>query len=412
MTNIQRTPHVGLWIIGALGDISSTLIAGSLAIKHGMASTTGMVSTLEPLSKLKLVSTDELIFGGLDVKSSSMSEAVDGVNRRSRTLPDGLKERISDKLKRIDEDLYINNMWQWCVLTPPPQGSPPLRELIQQHREAIREFKQKHQLDHVVVANLASAEALPDFTTDHNSLAGFENLLDNNRKDLVSPSMAATYTAFMEGCSYINFTPNPGAAIGALLELAEKQDLPHYGNDGKTGETLIKTALAPMFAMRNLQVMSWEGYNMLGNTDGKTLDDPNNRQSKLQNKGGVLDNILGYSPHSNVLINYVPSLGDWKTAWDLIHFKGFLGVPMTMQFTWQGCDSILAAPLVLDMVRLSEFAHRHSEKGPMRHLACFFKNPIGVEEMSLFVQFEQLIKYAHQHLERDKNISLLQSASQ
>ena len=412
MTDVQRKHRVGLWIIGALGDISSTLIAGSLAIKHEMASTTGMISTLEPLSNLNLVSTNELVFGGLDIRPSTLLEAVDGVYRRSRTLPLGLVEKIADELKMINDDIYINNMWQWCVLTPTPHDSPPLLDLIQQHRGAICEFKKKHQLDHLVVANLASAEALPALTAEHENLVGFENLLENNRKDLVSPSMAATYAAFMEECSYVNFTPNLGASIGALMELADKQNLPHCGNDGKTGETLIKTALAPMFAMRHLQVMSWEGYNMLGNTDGRTLNNPDNRQSKLQNKAGVLENILGYSPHSDVSINYVPSLGDWKTAWDLIHFKGFLDVPMTMQFTWQGCDSILAAPLILDMVRLSEFAYRHDEKGPMKHLACFFKNPIDVEEMSLFVQFEQLMKYAQQHLERDKNINLVQSASQ
>jgi myo-inositol-1-phosphate synthase len=161
--------------------------------------------------------------------------------------------------------------------------------------------------------------------------------------------------------------------------------------------------------MRNLEVMSWEGFNMLGNSDGKTLSDPANCQSKLHNKARVLENILGYKPHSDVAINYVPSLGDWKTAWDFIHFKGFLDVPMTMQFTWQGCDSALAAPLVLDMVRLSEYAYRHKEKGLMRHLACFFKNPIGVEEMSLFVQFERLMEYAQTHLAQEK-INSVQSS--
>ncbi|TPW14105.1 MAG: myo-inositol-1-phosphate synthase, partial [Halothiobacillaceae bacterium] len=262
--------------------------------------------------------------------------------------------------------------------------------LIEQLRAAIRDFKLKHQLDHVVVVNLASAEAVPDVGARHNTLSDFEQLLSENHKALVTPSMAAAYAALREGCSYINFTPSPGAAIPGLLELAKQQKLPHYGNDGKTGETLVKTTLAPMFAMRNLHVMSWEGFNMLGNGDGKTLNNPDNRQAKLENKTRVLDNILGYSPHSDVAINYVPSLGDWKTAWDLIHFKGFLDVPMTLQFTWQGCDSILAAPLVLDMVRFAEYAYRQHEVGPMHHLACFFKNPIEVEDMSLFVQFEAL----------------------
>ena len=164
----------------------------------------------------------------------------------------------------------------------------------------------------------------------------------------------------------------------------------------------MKTALAPMFAWRNLRVMSWEGVNMLGNNDGKALDQPDNRVAKLRNKGNVLQNILGYDPHAGVDINFVPSLGDWKTAWDLIHFQGFLDVKMSMQFTWQGCDSILAAPLVLDMVRLSEFAARNGESGLMRHLAAFFKNPIGVEEMALHSQFERLLRYTERHLAQQR----------
>jgi myo-inositol-1-phosphate synthase len=230
----------------------------------------------------------------------------------------------------------------------------------------------------------------------------FRFLLEDDRKDLITPSMTYAYAAFMECCSYINFTPNTGASIGALQELAERQGVPYYGNDGKTGETLIKTALAPMFAYRNLQVLSWEGINILGNNDGKTLDNPDNRANKVRNKEGVLEQILGYPVHSGVNINYVPSLGDWKTAWDLIHFQGFLDVKMTMQFTWQGCDSILAAPLVLDMIRFSEFAARHKESGPMRHLAAFFKNPLTVNEMALYPQFEMLLSYTWKHLSRQK----------
>ena len=153
-----------------------------------------------------------------------------------------------------------------------------------------------------------------------------------------------------------------------------------------------------MFLCRNLEVLSWEGVNLLGNKDGLTLSKEENRALKLQNKGNVLSSILGYTPHSGVSINYVPSLGDWKTAWDLIHFKGFLNVNMTMQFTWQGCDSILAAPLVLDMIRLVDFAWQNGEIGSMPHLASFFKNPIGVKEMEFTKQMDLLINYALQHL--------------
>ena len=130
------------------------------------------------------------------------------------------------------------------------------------------------------------------------------------------------------------------------------------GYDGKTGETLLKSMLAPMFANRNLQVMSWVGHNIFGNMDGKVLDDPANKKSKVTSKDRLLGEILGYSPQTLVTIEYIASMGDWKTAWDHIHFQGFLGTPMTLQFIWQGCDSLLAAPLVLDLVRFTERAWR------------------------------------------------------
>ena len=121
----------------------------------------------------------------------------------------------------------------------------------------------------------------------------------------------------------------------------------HAGQDGKTGETLLKSVLAPMFAARNLEVLSWVGHNIFGNLDGLVLDDPANKAAKIKSKDQLVGSILGYEPQTLVSIEYIRSLGDWKTAWDHIHFRGFLGTPMTLQFTWQGCDSLLAAPLVL-----------------------------------------------------------------
>ena len=163
------------------------------------------------------------------------------------------------------------------------------------------------------------------------------------------------------------------------------------GCDGKTGETLVKSALAPMFRYRNLRVLSWQGYNMLGDRDGVVLADEENRATKIESKDRLLGQILGYPLHSKVTIDYVPSLGDMKTAWDFVHFEGFLGHRMSMQFTWQGCDSILAAPLVLDMLRLTDLAVRRGESGPMKHLACFFKSPVDVSEHDLHAQWHDLV---------------------
>ena len=198
------------------------------------------------------------------------------------------------------------------------------------------------------------------------------------------------------GCSYINFTPSLGSAPAAIDELARLRGARHAGCDGKTGETLLKSVLAPMFARRNLQVMSWVGHNIFGNMDGRVLDDPANKQAKIASKDHILADVLGYRPQTLVSIEYIESLGDWKTAWDHIHFTGFLGTPMTMQFIWQGCDSILAAPLVLDLVRFVELARRRGETGLLRFLASFFKSPLGVDEQRFDRQFQMLEAWAQQ----------------
>jgi myo-inositol-1-phosphate synthase len=196
------------------------------------------------------------------------------------------------------------------------------------------------------------------------------------------------------GHSYVNFTPSLGPAAAAIDELARLRGARYFGCDGKTGETLMKSVLAPMFARRNLSVLSWVGHNIFGNMDGQVLSDPANKQAKIQSKDRLLREVLGYRPHTLVSIEYLPDLGDWKTAWDHIHFAGFLGVPMTLQFTWQGCDSVLAAPLVLDLVRLSELAHRRGHVGPMPFLASFFKSPYGVSEHRFDRQFQMLEDWA------------------
>jgi myo-inositol-1-phosphate synthase len=149
-----------------------------------------------------------------------------------------------------------------------------------------------------------------------------------------------------------------------------------------------------MFARRNLQVMSWVGHNIFGNMDGVVLNDPANKGSKVASKDHLIREILGYKPNTLVSIEYLPDMGDWKTAWDHIHFNGFLGVPMTLQFTWQGCDSILAAPLVLDMVRFADLARRRGETGKMTFLASFFKSPYGVAEHCFDRQYRWLEEWA------------------
>ena len=394
--NDQRT---GVWLVGAYGDIATTLIVGSCAIRNNLISRNGLVTELSPMQQLDLIKLDELIIGGHDIVDNTVANQAESICVRSRTYSYPLLQQVTAQLEKINEDIVVAPELSWNVLQP-VKDLPALDELCNKIRTMIQQFAAKHKLDHVVVVNIASAEEQNPLTEAHEDFAAFLNLLATDRKDLVPPSMLCAYAALMEDCSYINFTPNIGASIGALQNLALERKLPYYGNDGKTGETLVKTVLAPMFAARNLRVMSWEGTNLLGNGDGETLDKPENCKNKIQNKAAVLPQILGYPVHSGIHINYVPSLGDWKTAWDLIHFQGFLDVPMTMQFIWQGCDSILAAPLIIDMIRLAEFAHRNGEQGAMRHLACFFKNPIEVNEHAFYKQFEMLLNYTYKHLEK------------
>lgn len=391
--------RTGVWIAGARGDIATTLIVGVEALRRGRISTSGMTTEVPPVSALDLIGMDDLFIGGLDIAEGSLVESARSVGRLSGTFDSELVELISPELNAIDRDIVCapEASWESGRL---PDHPASIASFVTQLRQRLRDFAAKHQLRHTVVVNLTSAEYLPESSPDHDTLEGIERLIDDNRRDLLSASICYTYAAIQEGCSYINFTPNPGIDLKGLQQLAVRKRVPFYGNDGKTGETLVKTALAPMFLYRNLKILSWEGVNMLGNSDGRTLNEPGHKVAKLQNKGNVLESILGYAPHAGIDINYVPSLGDWKTAWDLIHFQGFLDVSMSMQFTWQGCDSILAAPLVLDMIRLSEFAARHGESGPMKHLAAFFKNPLDCEEMALHPQYLRLLEYVQAHLQK------------
>jgi myo-inositol-1-phosphate synthase len=161
----------------------------------------------------------------------------------------------------------------------------------------------------------------------------------------------------------------------------------------------MKTVLAPMFQARNLRILSWEGHNLLGNRDGAILHHPENNRAKVKDKD-IVRKLLGEKAHSRVLVDYCPSLADWKTAWDFIHFEGFLGTKMRLHFIWEGNDTMLAAPLVLDLVRLADLAMQRGEGGPMPHAAGFFKTPYGVEEIGFPAQVEMLRAYARRAAER------------
>ena len=229
-----------------------------------------------------------------------------------------------------------------------------------------------------MVVNLASTEALVDPALWPETWTRAQQMLEEPKCPLPASSLYAI-GALELGMAYINFTPSLGATPRGIDELAREKNICHAGRDAKTGETLLKSVLAPMFAARNLEVMSWVGHNIFGNLDGKVLSDPENKASKVKSKDQLLERILGYPPQSLVSIEHIESLGDWKTAWDHVHFRGFLQTPMTLQLTWQGCDSLLAAPLVLDLVRFVLVAQERGETGALGVLGSFFKSPLGTD---------------------------------
>jgi len=394
--------RLGVWIVGARGAISTCVAYGLAGLRHGWIEPLGLATERDPLARLDLRSPAELVLGGHEVARGTLSDGARALVRH-RVLPSELVASATAEAAAFDArirpgmldgpDVGLANLDPASAAL----GSAPARERIERVRADLRDFREEHDLERVVVVNLATTEVWREEPPEWATLARLEEALDDE-PDLPASSVYA-YAAFREQAPYVNFTPNRGASIPALRELALELGVPHCGNDGKTGETLIKTALAPVFAARALRVLSWQGYNLLGNKDGESLADPMRSHAKRRNKDDVLREILGDPGlHSKVGIDFVPSLHDWKTAWDHIHFEGFLGAKMTLQFTWTGSDSALAAPLVLDLVRLADFAARAGERGEMRHTASYFKAPIAGGTHDFHRQFRLLIDYAEQHL--------------
>lgn len=389
--------RIGIWLIGALGSISSAVMLGVHAMRRGLTDSTGMITATDAFADLDLIPAQAIEIGGCDIRTASLRDAAREVLRSAGGMDTALSADVMDYFADVEQHISsgctINCGEAIQGLANSTRSCRSAGEEIEKVKQSLAEFKAAKGLDDVVVVNLASTEPSLELSAIHESLDDFEESLLRDGDAPVQASTIYAYAAVQSGYSYINFTPSNGALFPAMLELAERRGVPVMGSDGKTGETLVKSALAPMFMCRNLEVLSWEGFNILGNMDGLVLNHPENRESKIETKHGVLSRILGYEPHCQVAINYVPSLRDEKIAWDFIHFRGFLGARMSLQFVWQGCDSLLAAPLVLDLVRLADLAKRRGEVGLMPQLACFFKSPLGVQEHRLYEQFRMLTDY-------------------
>ena len=389
--------RTGVWIIGARGGVATTAIVGALALASKKTTSFGLITETELCDGVPFPAWDELVFGGHDIRTQSLNDGAQQIYRDTNTLRYELLEELKTKLDETDANLRPGVLYQsGTAIEAIADGAPNDRtaaECVARIVDDLHQFRSEHSLGRVVVINLSSTEPTIAAHADHATAAGIEKLIENDDRSALIASSLYAWAAATAGCAYINFTPSPGALLPGITEKFASAGLPFMGSDGKTGETLVKSALAPMFKYRNLRILAWQGYNMLGDRDGEVLASEQNCDTKVSSKDQMLRAYLGYPVDSQVRIDYVPSLSDLKTAMDFIHFEGFLGYKMSLQFTWQGCDAILAAPLVLDMVRLTALAQSRGESGALTHMAVFFKQPHGTGEHDLHQQFHALAEY-------------------
>lgn len=361
----------GAWFVGARGSVATTALVGALGIRHGLAPTTGMVTELPDLDPAGLPDTAALVFGGHDVSSRSLLKKAESLVAGG-VLPGMLVDALHADLEAADAEVRPG----YAV------GEEAPAEAVARLAADVAAFRERHGLARVVVVDVASTQPP---VADPDAVSSTDGPLP----------VAAVYAlaAFAAGASYVSFTPSPSLRLPVVVEAAARAGLPYAGSDGKTGETLVKSALAPMFAVRALELRSWTSVNLLGGGDGATLADPEAARSKTETKRSGLDAMVGHAVPGPMHIDHVEDLGEWKTAWDHVRFDGFLGTRMTLQFTWQGCDSTLAAPLVLDLVRLVATAHARGRSGPLPELGFFFKDPVGGSEHRLAEQWHELVAW-------------------
>ncbi len=399
---------VGVWLVGAWGGVATTVVVGLAALKKGLSDTTGLVTSLPPFAPLDLIQWDEIVIGGHEIRETTYSAEAQVLIEKSHVFNEKTLAGISSQLAKFDRNIRPGTLYNVGAKIESFAGPLVLKtknetasQAVSRLANDITEFKESNKLDRVIVVNVSSTEPPPPDEVRAWNWSQVQKSLTGKSHSPLPASTLYAIAAMQSGSHFVNFTPSIGSDLPGLDEYARHQQVLHVGRDGKTGETLMKAVLAPMFAARNLKVMSWVGHNIFGNLDGKVLDDPANKANKVKSKDHLLTEILGYKPQTLVSIEYVESMGDWKTAWDHIHFQGFLGTPMVLQFTWQGCDSLLAAPLVIDLVRLTEREARRGTSGVMSHLGSFFKSPMGTDEPAFAYQFQQLMQWVERTAKED-----------
>ena len=402
---------LGVLLVG-LGAVSTTFIAGVQAIRKGLAKPIGSLTQLGTIRLGKrtehrspairdfvpLASLDDLVFGAWDIFEDNAYEAA----RTANVIETSLLDRVRPELEAVRPwPAVFDRRYVKRLDGPNIKRGRGKRDLVEQLRADIRGFIRDSGVERVVVLWCGSTEAFQEEGAAHGSLAAFERALDEDDVTL-TPSMLYAYAALQEGVPYVNAAPNLGVDTPALIELARERHVPIAGKDLKTGQTLLKTIIAPGLKSRLLGVSGWYSTNILGNRDGEVLEEPECFRTKELTKKGVLDHILqpelypelyGNLYH-RVQINYYPTRGDKKEGWDNIDLFGWLNYPMQLKINFLCRDSILAAPLILDLALFADLAARASRSGIQEWLSFYFKCPLHAPglypEHDLSIQLKKL----------------------
>jgi myo-inositol-1-phosphate synthase len=402
---------LGVLLVG-MGAVSTTTIAGVLAVRRGLAKPIGALTQMgtirlgkrtegrSPLIKdfVPLASLDDIVFGGWDIFEEDSYEAA----KTAGVLDASLLEPIKSEMQAIRPwPAVFDRRYVKRLDGPNVKKGANKRELADQLRDDIKRFKAEHKLERLVMVWCGSTEVYLTESEAHANVDTFEQALEANDPNIPS-SMIYAYAAIKEGIPYANAAPNLSADVPALLQLAEATGSPVAGKDLKTGQTLIKTIIAPGLKARLLGVEGWYSTNILGNRDGEVLDDPESFKTKEESKKSVLDYILQPNLYPElyeklchvVRINYYPPRGDNKEGWDNIDIFGWLGYPMQLKINFLCRDSILAAPIVLDVALFLDLAKRAGMDGIQEWLSFYFKSPMHAPglypEHDLFIQMMKL----------------------
>ena len=399
-------------LLPGMGAVATTFIAGVQAVRRGIGKPIGSLTQMGTIrlgkrtdntvpairDYVSLAKLDDIVFGGWDIFPDNAFEAA----TRAGVLEEKLLAQLKPELEQIKPMTAVfEQAWVKKLNGPNLKRGTSKMDLAEQVMEDIKRFKQTNGCDRLVAVWCGSTEVYRKPTDVHASLAAFEDGLRKSSDD-IAPSQIYAYACLKMGVPYCNGAPNLSVDTAALTELARKQQLPIAGKDFKTGQTLMKTILAPGFKARLLGLQGWYSTNILGNRDGEVLDDPESFKSKEVTKLGVLDHILqphlypdlyGHIDHV-VRINYYPPRGDNKEGWDNIDIVGWLGYPMQIKVNFLCRDSILAAPIVLDLALFVDFAHRAGMSGIQEWLSFYWKSPMTPEglypEHDLFIQLMKL----------------------